>query len=110
MDDNGVNVTEQETVASRTAYQMQYTINSTIASGFPAQPQWLDITENIVSMNSTCTKNEKYPTDSTLKYDPDSPCTNKDGYVKLPNVYLVKESTTLMIQTPTRMAMWNCPT
>ena len=28
MDDNGVNVTDQETVAVRNAYQMQYTLDS----------------------------------------------------------------------------------
>ena len=61
MDDNGVNITEQETVATHTIYRMQYTVNNTIASGFSAQQQWLDITKNIVNMNSTCTKKQEIP-------------------------------------------------
>ena len=33
------------------------------------------------------------PSDFKLKYDPDDPDANEDGYVELPNVDLVKEIT-----------------
>ena len=34
---------------------------------------------------------EEDPSDFKLKYDPDDPDANEDGYVELPNVDLVKE-------------------
>ena len=90
-----------------------------IGSGFTAQQQRLDvISENIVNMTGRFqdvlarTRNGRGgtravepkggvrvveiaedPSDFKLKYDPDDPDANEDGYVELPNVDLVKEIT-----------------
>ena len=90
-----------------------------IGSGFTAQQQRLDIiSENIVNMNTTRTENgegpyrrkvvvfqadngtgrfsdvlAEDPSDFKLKYDPEDPDANEDGYVEMPNVDLVKEIT-----------------
>ena len=91
-----------------------------IGSGFTAQQLRLDvISENVTNMNTTRTADgetgayrrkvvvfqaeegrnsfrevlaiEEDPSDFKLKYDPDDPDANEDGYVELPNVDLVKE-------------------
>ena len=70
-----------------------------IGSGFTAQQLRLDVISENVTSNLRGTRGagvrvvaiEEDPSDFKLKYDPDDPDANEDGYVELPNVDLVKE-------------------